>query len=191
MDAIDLAFESFPTLETAHLRLREITPDDAEEIFAIFGDEEITRYYDLYTFRTLGEAYDLIDYMADAFTSERQIRWGIERKADGLLVGTCGFVWLRPHRGEIGYDLARACWGQGIMAEALGALLEYGFRTLDLNRIEALTMVENERSARLLRRLGFTEEALLREYDYFKEAFHDMRLFAMLRREFRAGHAEP
>ncbi len=188
MDAIDLAFQSFPTLETDHLRLREITPDDAEAIFAIFGDEEVTRYYDLYTFRTLGEAYDLIDYVNDAFVSERQIRWGIERKSDGLLVGTCGFVWLRTHRGEIGYDLARAHWGHGIMVEALTALLGYGFETLDLNRIEALTMVENERSARLLRRLGFTEEAHLREYDYFKEAFHDMRLFALLRREFNASH---
>jgi ribosomal-protein-alanine N-acetyltransferase len=123
--------------------------------------------------------------MQESYETERQVRWGIVRRADGRLLGTCGFVWLRPHSAEIGYDLARACWGKGYMYEALSALLDYAFFDLDLNRIEALVMPANMRSKRLLKRLGFAHEGTLREYDYFKDAFHDMEMHALLRRDWR------
>lgn len=177
-------FEEFPEIETERLILREIMPEDAPAILAVFGDPAVTRYYDLETYTTLRQAEELIDFFDESFELERALRWGIERKADGVLMGTCGFVWLRRFRGEIGYDLAQAYWRQGYMAEALDAILEFGYTELELNRIEALTMAENVASAELLRSLGFEEEGLLREHDYFKGAFHDMRLFALLRREF-------
>lgn len=178
------AFDYFPELETEHLLLREITAEDADDVYALFADPEVTRYYDLATLMQPEEAIQLIDFFAESFDEERSIRWGIVRKEDDRLVGTCGFVALWEHRGEIGYDLAPSLWGQGIMAEALEAVLEFGFDELALSRIEAFTMVENAASAALLRKLGFREEGILRDYDHFKGAFHDMRLCAMLRRDF-------
>ena len=86
-------------------------------------------------------------------------------------------------KAEIGDDLGRDYWHQGYMSEALRAMLAYGFETLKLNRIEALVMPENEASATLLRRLGFSEEGVLREYAYFKGEYHDLRFFSLLRRE--------
>lgn len=177
-------FDYFPELETEHLLLREITPEDADDVYALFGDPEVTRYYDLTTFTQPEEAIQLIDFFADSFDEERSIRWGIVHKEDDRLVGTCGFVALWEHRGEIGYDLARPFWSRGIMAEALEAVLEFGFDELELNRIEALMMVDNAASAALLLRLGFREEGVLRGYDHFKGQYHDMRLCAILRRDF-------
>ena len=184
MSNIDRGFGDFPALETRNLRLRRLTTRDAAAILDIFADEEVTRYYDLYTFCTIREAIELIDFMHESFLAERQIRWGIERKADGKLVGTCGFVVLHQHRGEIGYDLARVFWGHGYMREALGAVLAYGFHTLDLNRIEALVMPDNRASIRLLNALSFQNEGVLREFDRFKGAFHDLCSFSLLAREF-------
>lgn len=69
------------------------------------------------------------------------------------------------------------------MSEALPAIIDFGFHQLALNRIEALVMVENNASAGLLRKLGFVEEGVLREHDFFKEAFHDMRCFSILKRD--------
>lgn len=177
-------FDEFPEIETENLILREILPDDAEAIFRIFSDDEVTRYYDLSTYTTIEQAYELIDFFDESFELERAIRWGITRKSDGLLVGTCGYVWLRTYRGEIGYELARPYWRQGIMTEAVDAIVDFGFRELGLNRIEALTMVDNVASVALLRKVGFVQEGILRQHDYFKGKFHDMRLFALLRDDY-------
>ena len=189
-EQIDQAFATFPILETENLRLREICPTDAESLFAVFADEEVTRHYDLYPFESVDEALGLIDFFAESFELERGIRWAITRKSDDVLLGTCGYVWLRPFRGEIGYELGLAHWRQGIMREALPAIIDFGYATLGLNRIEALVMVENVGSAGLLSSLGFTEEGTLREHDFFKEAFHDMRSFALLKRDWERNVTE-
>lgn len=183
---VDNPFAAFPEIETERLLLREILPEDAEAIYRIFSDDKVTEFYDLVTYTSIDQARELIDFFDESFELERAIRWGITLKPDDTVIGTCGYVWLRQYRGEIGYDLASAYWRQGIMSEAVEAILEYGFTDLGLNRIEALVMKENVASAALLRSLGFREEGLLRQHDYFKGKFHDMRLFALLESDFYA-----
>ncbi len=183
IDPVEQLFAEFPILETGRLRLRPLTAKDADDVFAIFRDDAVTRFYDLTTFQELDEAYDLIEFMEESYQTERQVRWGIELKAEKRLVGTCGFVWLRTHSTEIGYDLAQAFWGQGIMFEALSALIDYAFNELHFNRIEALVIPGNERSRKLLARLGFTCEGTLREYDFFKDRFQNLEMHALLYRD--------
>lgn len=173
-------FLSFPTLETERLRLRQIVPEDAAALLDIFSRDEVTRFYDLYPFTELADVEDMIEFFSESYELEKGIRWGIARKKDNRLIGTCGFVWLRTYRGEIGYELHPDLWRRGIMREALGALVEFAFDEMGLNRIEAQVMVENASSAKLLHSLGFVEEGVLRQVDYFKDQFHDMRLFALL-----------
>lgn len=179
-------FAAFPEIETERLILREILPEDAPALYRIFSNEEVTRYYDLVTYTDPRQAEELIDFFDESFELERAIRWGITRKTDGALMGTCGYVWLRTYRGEIGYELHPDYWGHGYMQEALDAIVDFGFNEFGLNRVEALVMVENDRSARLLRGLGFQEEGVLRQHDFFKGAFHDMRLFALLAQDYYA-----
>ena len=89
---------------------------------------------------------------------------------------------MREHgsRGEIAYDVVRARWRQGVMAEVLPAVLHYGFATLGLHRIEATVTPGNVASVRLLQRLGFRREGLLRGHGYWKGGFQDVELFARL-----------
>ncbi|NIW38715.1 MAG: GNAT family N-acetyltransferase, partial [Gemmatimonadetes bacterium] len=84
---------------------------------------------------------------------------------------------------EIGYDLAHRHWGRGLMTEALRPMLRFGFEEMDLHRIEAGVTVGNEASARVLEKLGFREEGLLRRGGYWKGAYHDLRGFGLLRRD--------
>jgi ribosomal-protein-alanine N-acetyltransferase len=186
-DYLNPVFASFPEIETERLLLRELLPEDAPAIFRLFSDPLVTRYYDLVTYTNIEQAEELIDFFDESFELERAIRWGIERKEDGELMGTCGFVWLRTHRGEIGYELHSSFWRQGYMSEALDAILDFGFTELGLHRIEAMTMLENEASSGLLHSLGFQQDGILREVEYFKDAFHDMRLFSLLRHEYYAN----
>ena len=69
------------------------------------------------------------------------------------------------------------------MREALKRVLDFGFGTMELNRIEALVFPENLPSHRLLQKLGFQREGVLREYEFVKEKFVDLTMYSLLRRE--------
>jgi [ribosomal protein S5]-alanine N-acetyltransferase len=173
----------FPNLETERLLLRQMRPTDAEAIFQIFSDDEVTRYYDLATFTSLEQAQRLIARINERFEREEGLRWGIVRKDSGRLIGTGGYNgWVRSsHRASIGYDLARSAWGQGFMPEALQAILEYGFETLNLYRVEALVVPGNLQSMHVLHKLGFQEEGRRRSYGYWKNQFWDLHCFSLLK----------
>jgi ribosomal-protein-alanine N-acetyltransferase len=77
------------------------------------------------------------------------------------------------------------------MTEALKLIIHYGFATLKLNRIQALVIPGNKPSVRLLLKLGFQEEGLLREYAFFKGRYHDLICYSLLSRERRREIATP
>ena len=135
-------FAAFPTLKTPRLVLRQIRPEDADAVYRLFADDEVTRYYDLDTFTDPAQARDLIERFQRRFDSQIGLRWGLAlANAPADLIGTCGYnIWIRPaRRGLLGYDLAPEHWGRGLMREALAAILAFGFSTMQLNRVEALT----------------------------------------------------
>ena len=71
------------------------------------------------------------------------------------------------------------------MTEALGAIIKFGFLTIGLNRIEALVMQENEGSIKLLERLGFHQEGILREFENWGDKGHvDLMMFSLLRSQY-------
>src|SRR5918911_5047051 len=145
---------NFPRLETDRFILRSIRLDDAESIFQIFSDDEVTKFYDVASFTSIDQARELIEQNLERFARGEGIRWAIARKEDDILVGTCGYnnLYKVSRRGVIGYDLAQAYWGKGIITEALRAMIQYGFEGLGLNRIEALVMLENLASMNALRK---------------------------------------
>ncbi|MGB3638456.1 MAG: GNAT family N-acetyltransferase [Rivularia sp. (in: cyanobacteria)] len=155
----------FPELETQSLILREVHQSDAKDIFQHFSDKNILKYHDLEAFTNIEQAKELIKSFYEKFHSQRMIRWGIAKKEDNIIIGTCGYNWAKNHFcAEIGYELSQAYWRKGIMTEALTALIKFGFEKMELNRIQATVMLENTASMKLLQKLGFVEEGILREY---------------------------
>lgn len=122
-----------------------------------------------------------------ALTTRDYLRLGIELAATRRLIGTCALWGINGQcrRAELGYILDPSSWGQGYMHEALCALLDYAFTDLHLNRIEADTDPRNERSARLLHRLGFSKEGLFRERCIVNGEKSDAAMYGLLRREWR------
>jgi [ribosomal protein S5]-alanine N-acetyltransferase len=180
--------EEVPRLETKRLVLREMRPADVEAIFAIYGDEEVMRYRDVLAFSRLEEAQHFLEQVRSRGEYGEEMHWGITLKGEEQLIGSCGYSWhLGPPFGAIGYDLARRYWKQGIMTEAIGALLHYGFEVRNLHRVEARVRLGNETSMRLLQRLGFQEEGLLRECLFLNNHFFDVKVFSFLQSEYRKG----
>jgi ribosomal-protein-alanine N-acetyltransferase len=175
---------SFPQLETERLILREFRLDEVDQmaLFNIFSDSRVTRFYNLNTFTELEEAWKLLRRRRERFWQGRGIRWAITLKGSDEMIGSCGFNSLnkKKHTGELGYELARPYWQQGIMTEAISSAIEYGLKHLALRRIEAWVMPANRASANLLLKVGFQSEGVLEGKGYWDGRFHDLELFSLL-----------
>ena len=180
------SWQSFPTLATERLTLRELTHKDTEDHFALFSNPKIAEAHGQRPFQKIVDSEWFINYYADAFKKKEAIRWGMVLKGKRAVIGTCGFHQLskRHHRAEIGYELHPDYWRQGLASEAIRAILRFGFEEMGLHRIEANVDPNNDASANLLRKLGFTEEGFLRERFYDNGRFVDDWYFSLLGREF-------
>lgn len=178
----------FPVLETPRLLLRETLLADAPVLFSIHADADAMRWFGTEPLPDEHAAQQVIEGWATARTlANPGVRWGLERRSDGRLIGTCGlFRWNRNWRAcMVGYELAREAWGQGFMREALLAVMGFGFRQMQLNRIEAQVHPENAASLKLVAGLGFVQEGLLREAGWWGGQAQDLIQFSLLRREQR------
>ncbi len=175
----------FPKISTERLILREIGYDDAKVLFKYWSDREVTKYLNMEPFVTMQQTVRMIKVLSSLFAREEGIRWGIARKEDDVLIGTCGFNnWIqKSSRGEIGYELGRIYWGNGYATEALKEMLKYGFEEKKLNRIEAFTVPEAHQSINVLKKLGFKKEGRLREYGYWNNRYWDENIYSLLKRD--------
>jgi ribosomal-protein-alanine N-acetyltransferase len=181
-------FTAIPTIETPRLVLRQIRPADAEDMFATFSDAEVMAFYGDPPHWSVADTRDLIERQQGWYARREGIRWGITRRGEDLVVGSCGLFRFDDEfrRAETGYELRRALWRQGIMREALTAMLTYALATTDLHRIEAVVDGGNEASAALLGSLGFRHEGTLRERFWFSGRYFDELYFGLLRAEWQA-----
>jgi ribosomal-protein-alanine N-acetyltransferase len=179
---------TIPMIETDHLTLRALTPDDRAAVFALFADPRVAVPTHIAPFEGIEQADELIAFFGRRFAAKGGIRWGLTLKGDDTIIGTAGFPGIddETYRARIGYNLAYAHWGRGLATEAVRALVGLGFAQLNLNRIEATTNLDNTGSMRVLAKVGFTEEGILRDYVYWREvgAFYDARMYSLLRREY-------
>jgi ribosomal-protein-alanine N-acetyltransferase len=183
------AFSHLP-LRTTRLDLRPLQEADVAALFQIHSDPQAMRYWDAPPWRSdeRGRAMVARDR---ALATREYLRLGIELADCGELIGTCA-LWridTQSRRAEIGYMLRTRSWGHGYMHEALCALLDYGFTELELNRVEADTDPRNERSTRLLERLGFCREGLFRERCIVDGEISDAAMHGLLRREWKPCRA--
>lgn len=173
-------YQQFPVIETPRLRLRELTDDDAATVFEMFCDPEVTQFYDVVTMTELEQASGLTERLRRRFHDRNGIRWAIERSDDGSAIGSIGYpvIVATADRGSIGYDLVRRAWGHGFASEAVAAIVEFGHRTMQLHRIDALVIAGNAASASVLGKCGFAREGVLRDYAAFNGRYRDMEMFA-------------
>lgn len=181
----------FSTLDTSRLTLREVLASDAECLLQIHGDGEHMRWFGSDPVPDLDGAKKLIAM----FASWRKepvsgARWAIELKDRPGLIGSCGlFRWNRNWRSCIvGYEIAPAHQGRGYVKEALQAIITWGFREMQLNRIEAQVHPDNTASLAVLNALGFLQEGRQREAGYWAGRHHDLLQYALLNAQWAAAN---
>lgn len=169
-----------PTIETARLRLRPWRTEDAGAYRGIARDDEVMRYigsglrYRLK--RTAGRAVGLVSNVESrrAVAARRRHwekcgfgEWAVEEKESGRFVGQVGLVhhpdWhADPAKVEVGWLLVREAWGKGYATEAGAASVDHAFGRLGLDRLVSIAVVGNDRSERVMERLGFSRQGRTR-----------------------------
>ena len=147
------------------IHLRAFREDDTNALYAIYSDPKVMRYwsYPPWTERSQADAY--LSRALAAPDDGTTLAWAIAKHDDDALIGTATLFHIDSEQGraELGYALAAVHWGRGLAREALRIALTYAFDVLGLRRIEADVDPRNHASCRLLERLGFVREGLLRE----------------------------
>ncbi len=111
---------------------------------------------------------------------------GISLKGRDNIIGTIGFNnFTKRHRANIGFDLQADFWNNGYLTEAIKTVIEFGFRNLDINRIEAEVMQGNVASEKVLAKIGFKNEGILRQWMYWNDKYYDMTKFSLLQSDIR------
>lgn len=160
------------------IHLRPISVSDAPTLFQFWSDPDVTAFMNINPMQSVEQAEEMILYLTQL---EHAGRYTIVLE-DDTIVGSCGFNYIDAvnQRGEIGYEIGKDFWRKGYMSQALQALIEEGFHTLKLHRIEAKVEPGNVPSRLLLKKAGFHEEGILRHYEKLNGVFLDMVMYSLL-----------
>ncbi len=181
----------FPILETDRLILREWEERDASDLFAFYSKEHVLRYTPIRPHLSEADSRATIVRFRNRYREQNSgIVWAIEQKESGKVIGeTAVNKWyINDRRAEIGYSFSPDVWGQGIASEAVARIIHYLFDEFSqcvMNRLEAVTDPENTASIKLLQKVGFLQEGLLREREFEKGKFIDSVMFGLLRSDLK------
>ncbi len=178
----------FPILESDCIRLRGIEEPDIDALFALFSNPQVMRYWSRGPMSTRQEAIDYANTIVEGFTKREVLNWIIADIESDQMIGTCTLYEINPQhaRAGLGYALVPESWGKGFATEAASLAISFGFLELGLHRIEADTEPNNLRSNKVLERLGFQREGLLRERFMHPDGIQDSLIFGILRPEWLA-----
>lgn len=173
-------------IETGRLLLRRMEMSDARDLFDYSRDPQVALHVLWDAQKNISESRAYIKCMLRKYRAGDPASWCIVRRDQGRVVGTIGYMWFQPENNaaEVGYSLARNCWNQGFMTEALQAVLRYSFEEMGINRIEAQHEVGNPASGAVMRKCGMTREGTLRSRLYNKGRYVDVELYSILRQEY-------
>jgi [ribosomal protein S5]-alanine N-acetyltransferase len=174
-------------IHTARLTLRPFRAEDEDALQALAGDRAIadTTISVPHPFKS-EHARAWIAEHGQADSSSLHRYFAVILRSEDALVGVVALrdIDQEHSQAELSFWIGRAYWGRGLASEAAAAALRFGFEELDLNRVTAYHMVRNAASKRVLTRLGFQGEGLLRQRVKKWGVFEDVLAYALLRAEY-------
>lgn len=175
----------FPTIDLGDFILREQTIEDVPAFFEYYTDPEVNKHIVSSIPRNIDEARVELRYWINVYNYNDGIYFAIARKSDNKMIGSVGVSGInRNHnRIEASYDLAKEYWNKGIMTKALLATVEYVFKEMEINRIEAYAIPDNQGSWRVLEKVGFKFEGNLRQHRFHYNKYVDIGIYSILRED--------
>jgi ribosomal-protein-alanine N-acetyltransferase len=168
------------------IKYRQIDPESVEQAHEALDQEGLMRFYGFKDPKELAIQTERMEKGLSSFDKSYRY-FHLLDPSSGNMMGWCGFhTWYTQHaRAEIGYwitDESRR--GEGLMTEAMKAILHYGFEVMRLHRMEAFIGPDNFPSLKLVQRFGFQKEGVLREHYQVDGRMEDSVAYGLLRHEF-------
>ena len=162
--------------------------EDAKGLYAYAKDPDVGPNAGWKPHESVEESLKIIE---ELFVPEKNT-WAIREKESNKIVGSISLLFDRRREDvnsrEMGYSLAKDCWGKGYMTEAAKEVLRFAFEELGLDQVGICTSRVNRRSQRIIEKCGFTYEGTIRRYyKIYDGSLRDSMVFSMLREEFFAG----
>lgn len=157
-------------LQTPRLLLRRFTENDAQAMYENWAsDPEVTRFLRFSPHESVEASRKTLAGWATKYSDLTHYIWAIVRLSDGVVIGSLG-VSPGEHDETVlepGYALCRACWGEGYMTEALGAVMQFMFDEVGVPLLDCSHAMENPASGRVMQKNGFvyTRDDVYHKFD--------------------------
>lgn len=148
-------------IETERLILREIAFHDQDDLFEMDADPEVHLYIENNPVKSIDEITKVIKMLKEQYKAYGIARWAVVDKQTNECIGWSGLKYFthtlnnHSHFYELGYRFKKKHWGKGFATESSTAILDYGFKTLNIESIFAITDPNNVNSKKVLAKLGF------------------------------------
>ncbi|MFS0750667.1 GNAT family N-acetyltransferase [Oceanobacillus sp. 1P07AA] len=178
-------FRQYPRFETNRLILRQVEESDVDDIYGYASDPILTTHLTWDAHRKLQDTHDFIQFAFKQYEETGVGPWAIVWKETNQVIGTIDLVWNKKHNSaELAYAISRKFWRQGIGTEAVKKIIDFGFKKMELERIQARCVTDNIASYRLMETVRMTYEGTLRKSMFRKGKQEDIKMYAILRSEY-------
>lgn len=174
-------------IETDRLILRRYKIEDADAMYKNWAsDSEVTKFLTWQPHPSVDVSRSIIEDWLKEYSDEKYYQWAIVLKDNGNEpIGDISVVHMNEDISmvHIGYCLGRAWWRRGIMSEALKAVMDFMFDTVEVNRVESRHDPRNPNSGKVMQKCGMKYEGTLRSADRNNQGICDACYYALLRSE--------
>lgn len=174
-------------IETDRLILRRYKIEDADAMYKNWAsDSEVTKFLTWQPHSSVEVSRGIIENWLKEYSDEKYYQWAIVLKDNGNEpIGDISVVHMNEDISmvHIGYCLGRAWWRRGIMSEALKAVTDFMFDTVEVDRVESRHDPKNPNSGKVMQKCGMKYEGTLRSADRNNQGICDACYYALLRSE--------
>lgn len=176
------AILSPPLLETKRLVLKPVCDDYRLMVFMSLSDKEVRHRMKMPCIDTPEKENEWWDRFADWRKTGKAVQWCGFLKDTGEYAGLFTFKEIdkSSDRGEVGYSILKQYWGRGLAGEGVKCLIDYGFLQIRFHTIFAMILPYNIPSQRIVRRLGFEQEAHFRDLHFYEGRYYDVLQFSLI-----------
>lgn len=185
-DSVLKTFKRIPAIETERLLLRRMKISDYTDMYEYSCLDSVTKYLLWNSHPDARYTRDYLAYIQSQYRAGEFYDWAVVHKETNKMIGTCGFARLdfENNSAEIGYVLNPDFWRRGYATEAVKKIIDFGFHTLNLHRIEARYIVGNEVSRRVMEKCGMTHEGVHRASLFVKDSYVNVGYCAITAEEY-------
>ncbi len=164
----DKVFLEFPVLQTERFILKKMDETFFEPLVSLFSDKSVTKYSGSEITDVNKHVEFYMKKVDTMYSNRRGIRWAVVDKETNDFVGDVGLynIDLYSNNTEIGYSVVKSYWRQGVATECIKEVENFAFNRLNMNRIIAMIDKNNTPSIKLVEKLGFFRDGVLREHYY-------------------------